>query len=56
MRTLFSAVPIFLAAAHAFAHPGHGRPGLLHFHEFSDGLLIVVGLAVAGLLYWVWKK
>ena len=40
----------------ALAHPGHGRPGWLHFHEFADGLVIVAALAVAGLIYWAWKK
>jgi hypothetical protein len=40
----------------ASAHPGHGKPGLIHFHEFSDGLLVVAGLAVAALLYWAWKE
>ncbi len=27
-----------------------------HFHEFSDGLLVVAGLVAAGLLLWAWKK
>jgi hypothetical protein len=38
------------------AHPGHGKPGGLHFHELSDGLMIVIGLVAAGLLCWAWKK
>jgi len=50
------ALSILPIATHTFAHSGHGRPGLIHFHEFSDGLLIVVALAVAGLLYWMWKE
>jgi hypothetical protein len=55
MRRLVILAALF-AATNVSAHPGHGRPGWLHFHEFSDGLLIVVGLAVAGLLYWAWKE
>jgi hypothetical protein len=54
MKPLLAAF-LFLAT-NALAHPGHGRPGWLHFHEFSDGLLIVIGLALAALAYWVWKK
>jgi hypothetical protein len=39
------------------AHPGHGRDGLLHFHEFSDGILIGAGLIAAALLVaWARKK
>ena len=49
-------VAALLVFTNALAHPGHGRPGLIHFHEFSDGLLIVAGLAVAALLYRAWKK
>jgi hypothetical protein len=49
-------LPFLFFSNIALAHPGHGRAGLLHFHEFSDGLLIVVGLAAAALLYWAWKK
>lgn len=48
--------PILFAVTDALAHPGHGKPGWLHFHEFSDGLLLVVGLGVAGLPYWVLKE
>ena len=55
MKRFFPVAAVF-AAADAVAHPGHGKPGWLHFHESSDGLLIVAGLALAGLLYWAWKK
>jgi len=55
MKRLFP-VATLLAVTDALAHPGHGKPGLIHFHEFSDGLLIVAGLVVAGLLYWAWKE
>ena len=52
----FLPVALFLSATQALAHPGHGKPGLLHFHEFSDGLLIVVGLVALGVLCWAWRK
>jgi hypothetical protein len=52
----FVSVALFLSATHALAPPGHGKPGLLHFHEFSDGLLIAVGLVAVGLLCWAWRK
>lgn len=52
----FVPVAALLAVADAVAHPGHGKSGFIHFHEFTDGLVIVIGLAVAGLLYWAWKK
>jgi hypothetical protein len=55
MKELFPTVLLF-AVNDALAHPGHGKPGLLHFHEFSDGLMIVVGLVAVGLLCWAWKK
>ena len=55
MKSLVSAA-LYLSATHALAHPGHSRPGWLHFHEFSDGLLIVIGLIALGLLCWAWKK
>jgi len=50
------AVVSFLVAQTAIAHPGHGKPGLLHFHEFSDGLLVVCVVVAAGLLWWARKK
>jgi hypothetical protein len=50
------ALPFLLFSDVVLAHPGHGRPGLLHFHEFSDGLMILIGLVAVGLLYWAWKK
>ena len=52
----FLPIAFFFSATHALAHPGHGRPGWLHFHEFSDGLLVVIGLVVLGLLCWAWRK
>ena len=55
MKPFFPAA-LFLSATHAMAHPGHGRPGWLHFHEFSDGLLIVAALVAVGLLWWAWRK
>ena len=55
MQRILAVLSVFLAQT-ALAHPGHGKPGLLHFHEFSDGLLLVCALAVAGLLWWARKK
>ena len=55
MKQLFATGLVF-AVNEALAHPGHGRPGFLHFHEFSDGLIIVIGLVAVGLLSWAWKK
>jgi hypothetical protein len=55
MKNLFP-VGLFFAAAHAAAHPGHGRPGLLHFHEFSDGLVLVAFGVVIALICWAWRK
>jgi hypothetical protein len=55
MKNLLSA-GLFFLATHAAAHPGHGKPGFLHFHEFSDGLLIGIVLVAAVLLAWAWKK
>ena len=52
----FLSAAILVAVTDALAHPGHGKSGFVHFHEFSDGLVIVIGLALAGLFYWVWKK
>jgi hypothetical protein len=52
MRTLL----LFLVSSSALAHPGHGKPGFLHFHEFSDGLLIGIALVAAVLVAWAWKK
>lgn len=52
----FLPIALLLSATHALAHPGHGKPGLLHFHEFSDGLLIVIGVIAVGLLCWAWRK
>jgi len=52
----FLPIVFFFAATQALAHPGHGKPGLLHFHEFSDGLLILVGLAAVALLWRAWRK
>ena len=47
---------LFLVSSSALAHPGHGKPGFIHFHEFSDGLLIGIALAAAVLVAWAWKK
>jgi hypothetical protein len=55
MKNLFAAGLSF-AASHAAAHPGHGRPGWLHFHEFSDGLMVVALVAALALAWWAWKK
>jgi hypothetical protein len=55
MKALFP-TGLLLALNDALAHPGHGKPGLLHFHEFSDGLAILIGLVAVGLLWWAWKK
>ena len=52
MRTL----ALLLFSTAALAHPGHGRDGVFHFHEFSDGILIVAALIAAALLAWAWKK
>ena len=55
MKQLFPA-GLLSVVNDVLAHPGHGKPGVLHFHEFSDGLMIAVGLAAVGLLCWVWRK
>ena len=55
MKSLL-AVLLSLKTGLVLAHPGHGKQGLIHFHEFSDGLIVLAGLVVAGLLYWAWKK
>jgi len=47
---------LFLFSSTALAHPGHGKPGFVHFHEFSDGVLILVALLAGGLLCWAWKR
>jgi hypothetical protein len=47
---------LFFFSSAALAHPGHGKPGFLHFHEFSDGLLIGIALVAAVLAAWAWKK
>jgi hypothetical protein len=47
---------LFLFSSTALAHAGHGKAGLQHFHEFSDGLLVGVALAAVVLLAWAWKK
>ncbi len=49
-------LPFILFSGSVLAHPGHGKPGLLHFHEFSDGLMILIGLVAVGLLCWARKK
>ncbi len=49
-------IGLLLVAGDVLAHPGHGKPGFLHFHEFPDGLIIVIGLVAVGLLCWAWKK
>ena len=48
----------FLAAAllssPAFAHEGHGMPGIGHWHATDTmGLLLVGGLAALALWYWL---
>ena len=55
MKQLF-AVGLLFVLSDVLAHPGHGKPGSLHFHEFSDGLILVIGLVAVGLLCWAWKK
>lgn len=50
------ALPLLLFSNVVLAHPGHGKPGFVHFHEFSDGLMILIGLVAVGLLCWAWKK
>ena len=50
------ALPFLLFSNLVLAHPGHGKPGLMHFHEFSDWLLIVDRPGAVGLLCWAWKK
>jgi hypothetical protein len=55
MKNLLSA-GLFFVTTHAAAHPGHGKSGLFHFHEFSDGILMLVALVALGLLCWAWKK
>ena len=47
---------LFLFSSAALAHPGHGKSGFIHFHEFSDGILILVALVAVGLLCWAWKR
>ena len=47
---------LFLFSSTALAHPGHGKPGFLHFHEFSDGLMAVAFVAAIALVCWAWKK
>ena len=49
-------VALLFVATQAAAHPGHGKPGFLHFHEFSDGLLILIALVAVGLLCRAWKR
>jgi hypothetical protein len=55
MKPLF-ATGILFGVSDVLAHPGHGKPGLLHFHEFPDGLTIAIGLVAVALLCWAWKK
>ena len=55
MNRLFPAALLSMAT-HAIAHPGHGKPGFLHFHEFSDGLMLVAFVAAIALICWAWKK
>ena len=49
-------VGLLFVVSNVFAHPGHGKSGLLHFHEFADGLLIAIGLIAVGLVCWAWRK
>jgi hypothetical protein len=53
---MMRALPLLLFSNVVLAHPGHGKQGFVHFHEFSDGLMILIGLVAVGLLYWAWKK
>jgi hypothetical protein len=50
------AFAFLLFAAHALAHPGHGKPGLFHDHNlvdlFANGALILAGTSVLALLCW----
>ena len=56
MKHLFFLLSIVLAET-ALAHPGHGKPGFIHSHEWADAALIVSGLLVAGILCWrLWKR
>ena len=45
-----------LLSTNVLAHPGHGKSGLFHFHEFSDGLLIGIVLVAVVLVAWAWRK
>jgi hypothetical protein len=47
---------LFLFSSTALAHPGHGKPGFIHLHEFSDGILVLAALVAVGLLCWAWKR
>jgi hypothetical protein len=49
-------LPFILFSSSVLAHPGHGKTDFIHFHEFSDGLLIGIALVVAVLVAWAWKK
>ena len=50
---------LILAASPAFAHPGHGKPGFLHSHDwaqFADwlangALILLAALAVGAACY-----
>jgi hypothetical protein len=59
MRTLMiRALPFLLYSELLLAHPGHGKPGFVHAHEFADlfadGALILYGLAVlCAVVYWM---
>ena len=49
-------LPFILFSGSVLAHPGHGKADFIHFHEFSDGLLIGIALVAAVLVAWAWKR
>ncbi len=48
-----AALTALLTAAPAFAHEGHGAPGL-HLHA-ADLLGLLVLLGVAAVAFWIWR-
>jgi hypothetical protein len=54
MRKLSVTTFLFLSSGAALAHPGHGAPSV-HGHP-SEWIWPVLGLAVAGLIAWRFRK
>jgi hypothetical protein len=54
MKRTAVSLPSLLPAATAFAHPGHGEPGLLHIHSEWAALGVVVVLAA--FIAWRWLR